>query len=64
MDRYPLITSAYTLHTIALIYMKVSNLYWNNPIPILRYIIVDDGSGAFCRDEICAYIKSNKGSKS
>ena len=29
--------------------------------PHIEYIIVDDGSGVFCQDEIRTYIKNRKG---
>ena len=61
MDRYPLITVLTLSYNSTYIYESIQSVL-EQSYPHIEYIIVDDGSGAFCQDEICAYIKEHKGS--
>ena len=53
MDRYPLITVLTLSYNSTYIYESIQSVL-EQSYPHIEYIIVDDGSGAFCQDEICA----------
>ncbi|MBE7727768.1 MAG: glycosyltransferase [Enterocloster citroniae] len=60
MDRYPLITVLTLSYNSTYIYESIQSVL-EQSYPHIEYIIVDDGSGVFCQDEIRTYIKNRKG---